>query len=115
MYEEKTLADLKVGDRVYWSSNYNFGINEIERITKTLIILKNGSRYKRNTGYFFGATLWNVGHISILTPELEEKVYIAKLKNIAYHLKDKILIPKEKEALKQFIEAMKPYCKNEGG
>jgi len=108
------LQNLKVGDRVYWGSNHNIGINEIERITKTLIILKNGSRYKKDTGYLSGATVWNVEHIDILTPELEERVHIARLKNMVHNLLNKIVIPKEKEALKQFIEAMKPYCKNEG-
>jgi len=111
MYEEKTLADLKVGDKVFYDGQYGrYEIVIIERLTPRQIVTTVGKFWK-DRGYGVGGGDWNFTCIRILTPEREERVSLELLRQIANELRDKITVPRETDEIKQFIEAIKPYCK----
>ena len=66
------LNNLKVNDKVIISSNYHSPrVTIIKRITKTMIILVNGERFNKITGYVLGAGSWST---IILEEYNEEKV-----------------------------------------
>lgn len=107
----KILENLNIADKVFYSDRHRCGISTITRLTKTQIILANGSKYKKDTGHIVGGTIWNQSSIQILTPELIQTIKKAQIKRKAIYLKDQIVIPKDPKAIAKFIEAISPYCK----
>lgn len=62
----KHLSDLETGDRVEKRTIFRFGspartTHVVARTTKTLIVLEDGSRYRRDAGTHVGA-----GHVYIV-------------------------------------------------
>lgn len=66
------LNDLKVGDKVFAGSRFSSRLLEIERLTKTQIILKGGhGKYRKFDGYQVGSgSVWNMSSLRQATPEL---------------------------------------------
>ena len=59
MNEQEWLDSLKPGDRVIISGRWQDGISTVDRLTKTQILLKNGSRYRKKDGGLVGADSYN--------------------------------------------------------
>lgn len=77
----KFLENLKVGDKIGYESNYGKGIKTIIKITKTMIILSNKSRYNKQTRRAVGADIWSNDSLVELTSEWKQKFYRTILKN----------------------------------
>lgn len=91
MYDKEWLESLKAGDEVaVWSSRIggnHYSIHVVDRITKTLIILKSGNRYRRRDGYRPGDE-WTRESIVPVTDEIRDKmrrrILIAGLKHVEW-------------------------------
>jgi hypothetical protein len=78
---EEWLKNLKVGDKVALNGSYNnLLIRVVSRITKTLIILDTGGRFKRDTGYVVGGNIWSSALITPVTDEIISKIRTSNLK-----------------------------------
>lgn len=85
--------ELKVGDIIY-RENYGkiTGVYTVDRLTKTLAICKDGSRFNREYSLCiikYGDTgRRNTGTYNLKTPELENKLYkqnaIAKIRGFRF-------------------------------
>lgn len=64
----ESLENLKVGDKVFYDGRSTIGIKTIARLTKTQIILKNGQRFRKESGWLVGGDAWSATMIRILTP-----------------------------------------------
>lgn len=62
----KELKDLQVGDDVIVAGMSCRRIAEIDKVTKTQIVVDN-VRYRRNSGWQCGGDRWNVKSISVPT------------------------------------------------
>ena len=68
--------DWQVGQKVYWNEQYskNVKIAEIERLTKTRIILKNNhTKFRISDGFMIGSNSWHNPFLRLLTPEVEQE------------------------------------------
>lgn len=68
------LEGINVGDKVIVYLSYSKNIRTVKRLTKTLVVLDNGSRYKKEDGYLYGARGFYVPHIEKATPKLIDEV-----------------------------------------
>nr|DAH67319.1 MAG TPA: hypothetical protein [Caudoviricetes sp.] len=67
------LKDLKVGDKVIIYSEYgNRDISIIERITKTLVVVK-GNKYRKSDGFRYGTILYTSERIEAPKDEEQKK------------------------------------------
>lgn len=67
------LKDLKVGDKVNIYSAYGVrDVSTIERITKTLVVVK-GNKYRKSDGFRYGAVLYNSDRIEAPKDEEQKK------------------------------------------
>ena len=81
MTNEKWLESLKVGDQVALNGSYNnLLIRVVSRLTKTLIILDTGGRFRRDSGYVVGGNIWNSSLITPVTEEIRSKIRTSNLK-----------------------------------
>ena len=68
---EEWLNSLSVGDVVAVKSNRSATIfNSVERLTRTLIILKGGRRYNKSDGYITPYSAWSTECIAQITPDM---------------------------------------------
>lgn len=63
------MEHIKPGDRVLVKTRTFDSIAEVERVTKTQIIVRNGTRYRRTDGAKIGRDAWSVGYIDNLTED----------------------------------------------
>ena len=78
---ENWIDDLTVGDSVIVAgSRYHPDyIAQVERFTKTQIVVKNArSKFRRSDGREIGGDVWSNQVIEIATPERIEKIKMAK-------------------------------------
>lgn len=75
---DKFYKDLKVGDLVILSKRCTDHVVRVERLTKTLIVLDTGHRFRRDTGSHFGGSMWYSISINEATPQSIENVRIKK-------------------------------------
>lgn len=69
----KELKDLKVGDKVIIYSEYgNRDVSAIERITKTLVVVK-GNKYRKSDGFRYGNVLYTSDRIEAPKDEEQKK------------------------------------------
>lgn len=69
----KELKDLKVGDKVIIYSAYgNRDVSAIERITKTLVVVK-GNKYRKSDGFRCGTVLYTSDRIEAPKDEEQKK------------------------------------------
>lgn len=74
----KKISDLQPGDRVIVAYGWNTdSVATVDRVTKTQIILKDGSRYN-SAGRKIGGDKWSRNHISVAT---EDRLAAVKLKH----------------------------------
>ena len=71
------MEHIKPGDRVRITDSFTNKMDTVERVTKTQVILRDGSKFRRSDGGKVGATRW-------------DRVYIANLSDddflrITYH------------------------------
>lgn len=64
-----TMEHIKPGDRVLVRNRLTDGIATVERVTKTQIVLRNGTRYRRRDGSEVGRDTWSTGYIHDLTED----------------------------------------------
>ena len=107
------LDSLKIGDKIFWESRYDFGSSYVTRVTKTQITTNknNGCKYSRKTRQLIGASSWSTEHIFELTKKRIAEINLRNLQNLAQKLLDSIIVPSNKKNLEQFIKALQPYSK----
>lgn len=66
----KNMEHIKPGDRVHVRNSSTESIATVERTTKTQIILRNGTRYRRGDGREVGRDTWSGGYIDDLMEEV---------------------------------------------
>lgn len=72
------LEDLKPGDRVFVSSYPRDRIEEVDRLTKTQIII-GGLRFRKLDGCLVNGDGYNRARLEEVTPEREQEVLCIKL------------------------------------
>lgn len=71
MSDKEWLASLKVGDKVAISIRNGYRIGEVSRLTKTQIVLKDGNKFNRESGYLVGRNACNQPvYIQSITDEI---------------------------------------------
>lgn len=63
------MEHIKPGDRVRVTDSSTEYIATVKRITKTQIILANGTRYRRRDGVEIGRDMWSAGYIHDITED----------------------------------------------
>ena len=67
------MAELKVGDKVIIYSAYgNRDVSVVERITKTLVVVK-GNKYRKSDGFRYGTVLYTSDRIEAPKDEEQKK------------------------------------------
>lgn len=64
-----SMEHIKPGDRVRVGNGLTDSIGTVERTTKTQIILRDGTRYRRKDGEEVGRDTWSSSYIEELTEE----------------------------------------------
>ena len=94
MKTREWLENLKAGDRVAVEQYSHVALQTVDRTTDTLIILKDGGRYRRHDGHQPGQS-YTAPHIAPPTPERVEKArrlrMLNKVKNANW-----LLVPGDK-------------------
>lgn len=65
----RNMEHIKPGDRVLAGHHPSDKIATVERVTKTQIILRNGSRYRREDGREMGRDIWSRGYVHDITED----------------------------------------------
>ena len=65
----KNMEHIKPGDRVRVGNGLTDSIGTVERTTKTQIILRDGTRYRRKDGEEVGRDMWSSSYLEDLTEE----------------------------------------------
>ncbi len=122
MTEWEWLASLKPGDEVFVSQPYQREhiSSKVSRITKTMIMIgclnATGEFYEQRftkNGRSVGTSLWAVHYLIQPSDDIRNEIRVGKLKQIARHLKDKLSIPEDEETLREFIECLRKFVKEE--
>lgn len=72
--ETKKISDLKIGDKVFIYNRFNKSLDEVERITKTQIVLKRSqSKFRIINGSSVGGDSWSTTHIEYADDEAVQK------------------------------------------
>jgi len=111
------LQDLKTGDKVFRTEQYSTPDSPqiVSRVTKATIFIKQGSyeeKFRRSDGRSIGSDVWNTHWLIQYTPELKEQWELYVLRKRAERLPTELIIPKDKESLVKFIEALQPFLPN---
>lgn len=113
--KEDWIKELRVGDEVAISSSKVTFIKKISRITKTMIIIGNGSRYNKETGIVVGPNIWNANfwnkeYLTQVTVEIKKEIEHRGLESRYSFLVNKIS-PKQlsKEDLQSVISVLGKY------
>jgi len=81
MENKEWLESLKPGDHVALNGSCNsYLIRVVSRLTKTLIVLDNGYRIRRNSGRIAGSSIRNKSSITPVTDEIRSKIRAGNLK-----------------------------------
>ena len=85
-----TVQGLEAGDEVAVRRRYNTGyyIGRVERVTKTMVVLSNGNRFRRNTGIEVGAD-WSSEHLHEPTDEIKKSAWLSVLRARAARLSNR--------------------------
>lgn len=96
-YSESNVPEMKVGDPVIISGRGHYSkyrVDEVERLTKTLIITKGGSRFRKQDGRESGCTEWDWETLYVSCEGLREIVkrqnLQAKIENLSRKIDFKI-------------------------
>jgi hypothetical protein len=112
MTESEWLAQLKAGDEVIIHTWRNADIHTVAKTTKTQITA-NGTRFNRHGRQIGSHSYWSQW-LQQPTPEKREKVIVeSELRSLTSRvrsLKENIKIPRDKDGLNKFIEALTPFC-----
>ena len=86
------LKDLKVGDLVIMHTEYVDGIVPVQRITNTLIIVKD-TKFRKHSGYQIGEGIYHRKHISIPTEDdikrIKKETLKRKMEDTIYHFSER--------------------------
>jgi len=81
METKEWLESLKPGDEVAFSDRYSsYSIIAIERITKTQILLNNGYKFRKDSGYMVGGNIWNHATMEPVTEKIKNAIKRRNLK-----------------------------------
>lgn len=116
MNNSEWLQQLKVGDEVFVSrpNGYAPYPGKVIRITKAqIVIFLNGHHFedkfwKRN-GNEVGGDIYGCRYLIMPSDDVRENVDLEKLKNKANELREKIISPRTKAELQEFIVIMQKY------
>lgn len=106
------LADLKTDDKVAVQGRIRDCIDTVLKVTNTQIVLKNGDRFNRTTGYSIGSGSWNSAQITPVTDEIRIEVLLRKYKSQALSMLSKIEIPSDIDGIKALLAAIEPFIKS---
>ena len=96
MEGNNALDGIKVGDElVYSSAHTHDAIVKVERVTKTMVICANGSRFKLSNGYAVSGDAWI--HSCVRKPKDADEVK---------RIKDGLLAIKYVNAIKESVDAI---------
>jgi len=102
------LKNLKAGDRIGYETNYAQGIKKIKRITKTMIILSNGSRYNKDTGNSVGDNIWSSDRLIEITEKWEQDLHRGIMRNkVRHYIKEGLLSKVSDEELEKIYTILK--------
>ena len=86
MENKEWLESLKPGDEVCFNGSYGrLAIREVERLTKTQIILDNGAKFRRDTGWGIGCSQYHQSFIDEVTDSVRLKI---KTENLRYKISE---------------------------
>lgn len=71
---EKSLNEIKAGDKVYYTSPYVSRILKVDRVTPTTIICGT-EKFRKQNGSKITTDRWGCSRISVLTKSLERQHY----------------------------------------
>lgn len=78
------LENIKPGDLVFYSTSRTVGIDTVQRVTKTQVILSGDRRFRKSNGKMVGRDTWDSDKsIKPLTPRLEKVVGASRAKDRA--------------------------------
>jgi len=81
MIDREWLDNLTSGNEVVISNRMNKIIVRVERTTKTLVVLKNGGRYRKSNGFRIGSDNWNTSMLIEITDKIRESFRRNNLKH----------------------------------
>jgi hypothetical protein len=115
------LQNLKVGDEVYISQDYNEPPRHaiVLRTTEKQIIVKEKansggeyeSRFWKKNSKEVSSDSWHSHFLLEPSPKIREEVEVSRLKNQAQILRNKLSIPQTKPELIDFIEKLSSLVK----
>ena len=70
----ENLENIKVGDRVIERVRYGKNVRTVKRLTKTLVVLDDDSKYRKDDGRLLGGHDFFIPSIKIATPEELAKI-----------------------------------------
>lgn len=92
MTNKEWLKSLKIGDEVCFNGSYGrLSKRNIERLTKTQIILNGGVKFRRDTGLGIGFSCYDQPFIDELTDSVRLKIKTEYLRNKILNLNFKLL------------------------
>lgn len=81
MWNKAALKDIKAGDKVIiyptWGDKH---VGEVERVTKTQIIVKKEGKFRKSDGSAVGNDKWDRTFIQATTQEELDKLYADRMK-----------------------------------
>ena len=103
------LKDLKVGDEVIYQrkSDGQERIKEVIRITDTMIIIDDGTRFSRKDGFMKGRSSWDYSRIYVATYDKIESILAMEYKDgLIRKIKGKNLDDMSVEILKEVLSLL---------
>jgi hypothetical protein len=96
MEGNNALDGVKVGDELVYSSAHTYDtIVKVEKVTKTMVVCANGSRFKLSNGYAVNGDAWI--HSCVRKPKDADEVK---------RIKDELLATKYVKAIKESVDAI---------
>lgn len=78
--EKDWLESLEIGDEVAVCSRGKFSIETVTKVTRTQIVTQYG-RYRKDTGYSVGVSIWNLANIKPVTDAIRETIKKSQLRS----------------------------------
>jgi hypothetical protein len=102
------LENLKPGDKVVLSRGLGtHWLNTVERVTKTLIILANGSRYRKKDGQLAGESMFGHSQLVQVNPLIAAQMRRQRLIYAITHAKPERFGTLSNDELEAFLRTLK--------
>ena len=121
MSKTDDLSNVKPGDRLFYDGHFgDVGIVTVHRVTDTQIIIRKKKstsdefyemRFRKLNGRLVGSDTWGASYLSPLTPEKENRFYMAIAKQKAQQIIKEINLPNDLESIKQIVSLLEQIKK----